>query len=342
MPKTPIRGVFEHFLGCFEMTQSITQSVRENEKLGRELVLDELFDVMLYKRLYALAEGDSKKFLFALIPIEERHLMFWKDFFGMYFKNLDLIRMIKLEAVVFFCRMFKTPAIHLVLEAIEIYGIRKYLKVWEVHQGRRLGKAVEGILRDELEHEDIIVSKLVNRSISPERVRSIFLGFNDGLVELLGVVSGFFAAFDNQSSILVAGFTVAVAGWSSMASGAYVAVNSEEEVRRTEEGKRQFLAGLRVPKIEKNRSLTDAFFVGISYLIGAAIPLLPVIFGKENIITSLTSSLVMTIALSSFLAFLSGMEVKKRIATNITIISLAVLVSYWIGILATQIFGIAF
>ena len=33
------------------------------------------------------------------------------------------------------------------------------------------------------------------RRINPERVRNIFLGLNDGLVEILGAVTGFFGAF---------------------------------------------------------------------------------------------------------------------------------------------------
>jgi hypothetical protein len=28
------------------------------------------------------------------------------------------------------CRLFGDPAIHLILEAIEVYGIRKYLSIW--------------------------------------------------------------------------------------------------------------------------------------------------------------------------------------------------------------------
>lgn len=47
------------------------------------------------------------------------------------------------------------------------------------------------------------------RRISPERVRDVFLGLNDRLVEILGAVSGFFAAFGNAATVLVAGLTVA-------------------------------------------------------------------------------------------------------------------------------------
>ena len=50
------------------------------------------------------------------------------------------------------------------------------------------------------------------RHINPDKVRNLFLGLNDGLVEILGAVSGFFAAFRSSTAVLAAGFTVAVAG----------------------------------------------------------------------------------------------------------------------------------
>lgn len=315
--------------------------IREDEALARELILDELFDLTLYRRLYGMATGDTQKLLRSLVTFEERHLLFWQDFFGMRLARLGFARQIKLMAAIFLCQIFKTPAIHLVLEAIEIYGIRKYLNVWESYEGKPLGKAVENILHDELEHEDVIVSKFIDRAISPERVRSIFLGFNDGLVEILGAVSGFFAAFDSHGAILAAGFTVAVAGSVSMGAGAYVAGSSEEEVCRTEDGKEQFLSGMRKRTFVKNRAFANARVVGVSYFIGSMVPLLPVAFNGENFFLSIVSSLIMVILVSSLLAFLSGMEIRKRIATNMVIIALAVGISYVIGIAAREVFGVA-
>ena len=67
------------------------------------------------------------------------------------------------------------------------------------------------------------------------------MGLNDGLVEILGAVSGFFAAFSNPVSVLIAGLTVAVAGSFSMAAGVYVATGSRNEVAGIEEKKREFL-----------------------------------------------------------------------------------------------------
>ena len=92
-------------------------------------------------------------------------------------------------------RVFGAPAIHLILEAIEVFGVRKYLTVWRQYEHGPLGAAVREVLEDEFKHEDAVVTAESDRQISPQRVRDIFLGLNDGLVEILGAVSGFFGAF---------------------------------------------------------------------------------------------------------------------------------------------------
>mgnify|MGYP002817402396 CR=1 FL=1 len=315
-------------------------TVGYDKKLARSLVLDELFDLTLYKRLQPFARGPIVDVLEELISIETKHLAFWQDFFNVRITRLDVLRRIKLVGLVLFCRIFGTRGIHLVLEAIEVHGIKKYLAVWEFYKDDPLGAAVKGVLVEEFKHEDEIVLESVKQKIHPERIRDIFLGFNDGLVEILGAVSGFFAAFQTTSSVLVAGFTVAVAGSISMAAGAFVAMGSEKEVEDTEVRKKKFL-GEGVEESNGVRPLGSAFVVGISYFIGAMVPVLPVLFGAQNLTISVIAAIVVIIIVSYLLAFLSGMDVKKRIVTNLIIIIFAVVVTYSIGIAAKTIWGIS-
>jgi VIT1/CCC1 family predicted Fe2+/Mn2+ transporter len=127
-----------------------------------------------------------------LIPIETRHYQFWQEFFGLKIATLDLPRRLKLALLVGLARLLGSPGIHLILEAIEVYGVRKYLAVWRQYEGGPLGLAVRGILEDEFKHEDAVVMADAERQMNPQRVRDIFLGLNDGLVEILGAVSGLF------------------------------------------------------------------------------------------------------------------------------------------------------
>jgi len=184
-----------------------------------------------------------------------------------------------------------------------------------------------------------ITSPALKRKIHPARIRNIFLGFNDGLVEILGAVSGFFAAFQMASSVLIASLTVAVAGSISMAAGAFVAMGSEIEIKDSEQQKRRFL-GEEETIDEPTRPVSSAIFVGGSYFVGALVPVLPIFFGSQSIFASITTSGIMIIVISYFLAFLTGMDARKRILTNIVILAIAVSVTYAIGSVIQEFLGI--
>jgi VIT1/CCC1 family predicted Fe2+/Mn2+ transporter len=276
-----------------------------------------------------------------LIPVETRHLAFWRDFFGLPLDRLDLGRRLKLAVILALCRLFGAPAIHLALEAIEVYGVRKYLRVWDQYGATPLGPAVRTVLEDEFKHEDALVGGGTERRINPERVRNIFLGLNDGLVEILGAVSGFFAAFGEATMVLVAGTTVAVAGALSMGAGSYVAANSESEVRATERERRRFLGQEGGEGEAMESPLRSAAVVAASYFAGAAVPVLPVIFGAQSVWASLLVAGTMIVVVTTLLAFLSGMDVRRRLFVNAVIIAAAVGVTYLIGTLTRAWWGIS-
>lgn len=311
-----------------------------DQKLARDLVLDELFDLTLYRKLDAITQGKYKTIFDQLIPIEVGHLRFWQEFFNLKIDRLNFLRRVKLFILVSVCRVFGAHAIHMIIEAIEIYGIRKYLRIWKEYQDTELGAAVHGILEDEIRHEGILIAEAIEQKINPESIRGIFLGFNDGLTEMLGAVSGFFAAFQSAALILVAGFTVTVAGAFSMAASAYVGVSSANEITTTENEKRRFL---RQPQtnILMTSPLFVAVIVGLSYVFGALIPLLPVFFGTKSIIFSVIFGVIFVTIVSAILAFLSGMNIMRRILTNIGIIAIAVFVAYALGTVVKALFGIS-
>ncbi len=314
---------------------------RIDDVLATQLILDELFDLTLYQGLRGIAKNDLRQTLDELIQIETQHFTFWQNFFHTQVATLDFARRVKLRLITFVCRLFGERAVHLVLEAVEVYGVRKYLLLWDAYKGHPLGDAVRGVLEDEFKHEEMIVSGLAGRKINPDRIRNIFLGFNDGLVEIVGAVSGFFAAFHNAAAVLVAGFTTAVAGALSMAAGAYVAASSENEVRRMELGKRQFLGEGATSEPMQERPSIAALLVSASYLIGALVPVLPVLFGARTPFVSLMTAGVVLIVVSVVLSFLSGMNMKKRILTNVVIMAVAVAITFAIGTIARGLLGVS-
>jgi vacuolar iron transporter family protein len=310
-------------------------------RLARRLVLDELFDLSLYRALRDIAPDHLRVVLDQLIPVEARHLAFWQDFFDLRLEALGLGRRLKLAVILGLCRLFGARAMHLALEAIEVYGVRKYLRVWDQYGTGALGPAVRAVLEDEFKHEDALVVGEAERRISPERVRNIFLGLNDGLVEILGAVSGFFGAFGDAATVLIAGITVGVAGALSMGAGAYLASSSESEVRATERERRRFLGESDGQRDESESPLRAAAIVGVSYFAGAAVPVLPVVLGAQSVLPSLFVAGTMIVVVSMLLAFLSGMDVRRRIALNVIVIAAAVGVTYLIGALTRTLWGVS-
>jgi predicted membrane protein (TIGR00267 family) len=309
-------------------------------RMARRLILDELFDLSLYRKLRNAPDPELQKTLEELISVEINHFSFWQDFFKIKVTELDPLRKLKLQLIAFICRISGPPAIDLILEAIEVYGIRKYLNVWKRYKDEPLGAAVRGVLQDEFQHEDQIVTRLKERIINPDRVRNIFLGINDGMVEILGAVSGFFASLEHNSLVLVAGLTTAVAGALSMAMGAFVATSSEYEVRRTQDEKSRFLGESEEMATHSERPGIAGAIVGISYFLGAAFPLIPVLFGAKNALPSILTGGSMILLVSVTVAFLSGMEIKRRALMNLVLIALAVGITYAIGVLVRTIVGI--
>ncbi|TLY29192.1 MAG: hypothetical protein E6K63_05915, partial [Nitrospirae bacterium] len=102
---------------------------QHDPKLARTLILDELFDLSLYKALRNITDRDSQMVLDELIRVEAEHLAFWQRFFDTKLTALDFGRRFKLWFFVQICRIFGSTAVHLVLEAIEVYGVRKYLSL---------------------------------------------------------------------------------------------------------------------------------------------------------------------------------------------------------------------
>jgi vacuolar iron transporter family protein len=316
-------------------------SIKHDPNLAQQLVLDELFDLSLYKALRGVTQPDVHHTLNELITVETAHLAFWQKFFNLDLHELNLGRRIKLSVMMFVCRLFGSTAVHLVLEAIEVHGVRKYLALWQEYQGQALGEALRGILMDEFKHEDVLVTELTKRKINPERIRNIFLGLNDGLVEILGAVSGFFGAFGSATMVLIAALTTAVAGALSMAAGSFLALNSEKEVKTTELARKVFLGEESEVAPMEESPLGSAVVVGVAYITGALVPVLPVLVGAKDALISVFTAGLMVILVSTVLSFLSGMDVKRRIILNLAIITVAVSVSYGIGVLAKNLWGIS-
>ena len=67
---------------------------------------------------------------------------------------------------------------------------------------------------------------------------------------------------------------------------------------------------------------------------------LPVLVGGTTVLPSILTAGCVIIVVSTVLAFLSGMDVGRRILTNLVILAAAVVVTYTIGLLTKTLWGV--
>jgi VIT1/CCC1 family predicted Fe2+/Mn2+ transporter len=68
---------------------------------------------------------------------------------------------------------------------------------------------------------------------------------------------------------------------------------------------------------------------------------LPVLAGAKGMLPTVVTAGTTIVVVSAVVAFLSGMDVRRRIAQNVLVTGLAVVVTYSIGLLAKRVWGIA-
>ena len=173
---------------------------------------------------------------------------------------------------------------------------------------------------------DMLVAR--EHRISPETIRNIFTGLNDGLVSTLGAISGYFAAFHNHQTIIFAATLIeATAGSLSMGAGAFVAIDSERETRSLLQQNSEIPAA----PAKWDRPLRAAMIVGGSYVAGAAVTAAPLLFGAASSLASWFTAGLAIMAVSFFLASMTGMNLKKRIVVNVCILVATALITSGVG-----------
>ncbi|WDT76020.1 MAG: hypothetical protein MPW16_02015 [Candidatus Manganitrophus sp.] len=93
-------------------------------EFARQLILDELFDLSLYKRFREISGPELHPTLDELIKVENGHLGFWQELFKVEISELNFARRLKLEMIVLVCRLFGAPAIDLILDRPDPGGDR--------------------------------------------------------------------------------------------------------------------------------------------------------------------------------------------------------------------------
>ncbi|MCY4442056.1 MAG: hypothetical protein OXE53_17855, partial [Deltaproteobacteria bacterium] len=97
----------------------------------RKVARDEAFDMALYVRLREIETGEVHNVLTRLVNVERGHVAFWADFAGLKDMSLNRRQRFRLGFFVLLRRLFGVGMTFLLLEAIEIYGVKKYWALWD-------------------------------------------------------------------------------------------------------------------------------------------------------------------------------------------------------------------
>ncbi len=275
----------------------------------------ERLDELTYRAMAEAApEGPLRELLEAVAHTEASHARFWEGVLRARGARPQAVRPGRWRVGLLRLLMRVTsPALAVsVVEMGEAAAYERYydflgradLQPEEAEQLRR-------IVEDELEHEEAFHEQ----AGAMHHLRDFVLGMNDGLVEILGSVTGLAAAFPGRRGLVaLSGLVVGLAGALSMAIGAFVSVRSQRQVdaagrrrlqilfavspMRTRRELARRLVQLGLPAEEARRlagsvrvdertaeallgeptrddEWRSAVFTGVAYLLGASLPLWP-------------------------------------------------------------------
>lgn len=312
--------------------------------------IDEMKDSTLYR---SLAEIERKKSvqeeLLKLSSMEKEHADFWKDFLkcrGIKVKEFRPSLTTGLYKVM--RKIFGLAFTSKVMEMGEAKTIKEYYEFYcKADLSEEEKEKLKQIIEDELMHEDIFHKMSSSEKI--EHIRDVFLGMNDGLVEILATVAGLTGAYSGNPYIVgVIGSIVGISGMLSMAIGTYISVKNQRQVKEQKIFENKVLHELLKQKTGIEETLEDplkaAYYTGLFYLLGTILIVFPFFLGLNSMYALLTSASAAIIAwtISGFIvALTSGLSATRKILEMLVTGLGAATITYTIGSLISSLLGIS-
>lgn len=201
--------------------------------LAQDFYQDEIKDHDTY---IALAEREHDPELRAVLRriagIELKHSVFWNGLLERRGATVPQARTgrVRIAVLRLLQRFVSSAFLVSALELGESGAFTKYLEcLRHADLSERERDQLRAIVLDEIEHE--MTFRRESSKFGLSNVRDYVLGMNDGLVEILGVVTGLSAVYAGNPRVVgLSGVVVGVAGAMSMGIGAFVSVRSQRQV----------------------------------------------------------------------------------------------------------------
>ena len=309
--------------------------------LARAFYLGEMTDHVTYRMLsQATRRTELRGLLERISTMEAGHAAFWRGVLERLGESVPEHRppVLRNTLLRLLARIVNPLFLIAFLELGENQAAKTYHQVLqsgllEPKENARLRE----IIMDELEHESLFHRQ--SRQSGLGNVRDFVLGMNDGLVEILGAVTGLSAAWPgNPLMVAISGLIVGIAGALSMGIGAFISVRSQRQVNEARRERLQLLFSVAPERArdefserleeaglpesvsrevaervgEKSASLVEllvgkaeenewrsAFFTGMAYLFGVLFPVLPYFLADSSIHALIGSVFFAGLALAS-------------------------------------------
>ncbi len=274
---------------------------------------DEITEYYIYNELAQLSKNEHNKHILQEIAKQElSHYKYWEKITQ---KEAQPDRK-RIRKYIWLARLFGLSFALRLMEMGEKNAGDFYAGLKNKYAG------IEKIEKEEIEHEQKLISMLNDQRLN--YAGAVVLGLNDALVELTGTLAGLTFAFNNNIIVGTTGLIMGIAASLSMAASGYLS-SQEEEVN------------------ENIQPKTAALYTGLSYIFTVIILVLPY-FVQDNPYVALISMLLLTVLIIAgytyYISVAKSVSFKKRFI-QMTAISLGVaLISYGIGQLVKQVFGI--
>ena len=272
---------------------------------------NEITEHHIYKRLAAsIRDEENRKILEQIAEDELKHYRFWEEISGEEVKPNHW----RIKRFFYMTRIFGLTFGIKMLENGESKAQDNYEDLLEHIPESR------SIIEDEDKHEEELIEMIREERL--DYVGSVVLGMNDALVELTGTLAGLTFALQNTQLIAVVGMITGIAASLSMAASEYLSTKSEDG---------------------NANAVKASVYTGIAYILTVIFLVLPY-FLFTSYLLSLGVTLLVAVSIiflfNYYISVASGHSFKKRFFEMAGLSLGVAFVSFLIGLLVRQYFGV--
>lgn len=284
----------------------------ETKKQALKFQQDEIDGSVLYRAIAKHQKVDeNRRVLDAISDEEHKHYEIWKSYTG---EELQP-NWIKVRFFILISYILGDTFTIKYFEQMEDSAVKNYEQV------KQEIPELDSIIKDEQEHEDILMDMLDEERL--HYVGAMVLGLNDALVELTGTIAGLTFALQNTRLVALSAIITGAAATLSMAASNYLAERANGN----------------------SEAIKSSVYTGVAYLVTVVIMVLPyLLLPNELYLVAFIIMIVLDVTIiflfNYYVSVAQSTPFFKRFA-EMALISLGVAaISFVIGVIAKALLGV--